>query len=135
VKIFFDTDVLLDVLTERPPHAAASARVLSRVEQDQAEGLIAAHAVTTIHYLLARHLDRRKATAVIATLLDLVSVAPVTEKTLRHALALKWPDFEDAVTATCAVEAGASYLITRNKRDFKSLPVKVVTPEEFLSQA
>jgi predicted nucleic acid-binding protein len=129
-----DTDVLLDVLTERSPHATGSARVLSRVEQGKAEGYVAAHAVTTIHYLVSRHLDRRKATAVIGTLLDLVTVAPVTEKTLKHALALKWPDFEDAVTAACAVETGASYLITRNKRDYKSLPVKVVTPEEFLSQ-
>ncbi len=133
MKVLLDTDVLLDVLTERRPHYAASAGVLTYVERGKAEGLVAAHAVTTIYYLLARHSNRRKATEAVGLLLDLLDVAAIGGKTIKHALSMGWRDFEDAVTAAAAVGAGASWLITRNIQDFKPLPIRVVTPEEFLS--
>ena len=132
MKLLFDTDVLLDVLTERRPHYASSAQALSLVERDKAEGLVAAHAVTTIYYLLTRHLNKRKAMEAVGLLLDLLGVAAIEGKTLKHALSLGWRDFEDAVTAAAAVRAGASHLITRNTKDFKPLPIRVATPEEFL---
>lgn len=126
-------DVLLDVLTERRPHYADSAGVLAHVERGKAEGLAAAHAVTTIHYLLARHLNRHRTTQAISLLLDLLDVAPIDGKVLKHALSMNWRDFEDAVTAAAAMKSGAAYLVTRNTRDFKPLTLQVLTPEEFLS--
>jgi len=132
VKLLLDTDVVLDVLTERRPHYAASAGVLTYIERGSARGLIAAHAVTTIHYLLARHLTRSKATDAIALLLDLLEVAAVDGKTLKRALSLAWRDFEDAVTAVAAIDAGATHVITRNTKDFKALPLSVLSPAAFV---
>ena len=53
--ILVDLNVILDVLQHREPHYAASAMVWSAVETRQARGLIAAHSVTTLFYLLARY--------------------------------------------------------------------------------
>ena len=49
-----------------------------------------------------------------------------------QALSLGWPDFEDAVQAAAASKVKATHLVTRNPRDFKTLPIEVLTPEELL---
>ncbi|MHB1587904.1 MAG: type II toxin-antitoxin system VapC family toxin [Acidiferrobacteraceae bacterium] len=135
MKLLLDTNVLLDVLARREPHWEASARVLSRIEAGDAQGLIAAHGVTTVHYLLSRHLTRKKADVAISQLLDLLQVAPLDHGIMLRALALNWRDFEDAVQAAAALGAKATHLITRNPRDFAALGIPVLTPEEFLRKA
>ena len=39
---------------------------------------------------------------------------------------------EDAIQAAAALNVKASHLSTRNARDFKTLPIEVLTPEELL---
>jgi len=56
VKLFIDTNVVLDVLAQREPWFDDSARLLAHIEQGSASGHIAAHTLTTLHYLLAKHL-------------------------------------------------------------------------------
>ena len=60
-RVLVDTNVALDVLLEREPHLAASAAVWDAVEARVVEGYIAAHGVTTIHYLGQKHLGARGA--------------------------------------------------------------------------
>jgi len=55
--ILLDFNVLLDVLVQREPHYRPSADVWETVESGRAKGLLAAHSLTTLHYLLARHTD------------------------------------------------------------------------------
>ena len=66
-------------------------------------------------------------------LLHLVTVVPVDEDRIRHALAMKWADFEDAEQAACAEYAEVDYLVTRDKRGFRKSPVRTVTPAELLA--
>ena len=47
-KILFDTNIILDVLLNRQPHAEASVAAWAAAECGRVEGMIAAHAVTTI---------------------------------------------------------------------------------------
>ena len=49
-RVLFDTNVVLDVLLDRRPYVEASAAVWAAVETGASEGMLAAHAVTTIHY-------------------------------------------------------------------------------------
>ncbi len=53
-RVLFDVNVVLDVLLDRKPHADASAAAWAAVETGTAEGFLAAHAVTTIHYLIRK---------------------------------------------------------------------------------
>lgn len=133
MRLFLDANVVLDVLAVREPYWAASARVLEAVEQGRAVGLIAGHSVTTIYYLLSKHLSRRKARAAVVQLLSLVQTAGVDHEVLLQALSLGWDDFEDAVQAAAALNAKATHLITRNPRDFAGLNIPVLTPEEFIA--
>jgi predicted nucleic acid-binding protein len=60
VKLFLDTNIVLDVLARRQPAFAASARVMAHVELGRASGHIAAHTFTTLHYLLAKHAGAKR---------------------------------------------------------------------------
>lgn len=131
--VLVDTNVILDVFMSREPWVESSGAVLRLVETGAIEGSVAAHSVTTLHYLLARDLSRSRVRKALADLLQLVQIVPVDEDRLRHALALDWPDFEDAVQAACAESAGAAYLVTRDKKDFRRSSVKALTPAELVA--
>ena len=58
-RVLVDVNVVLDVLTSREPNYDVSAAVWTLVEGDAVEGVVAAHTVTTVHYLVGRHLGRQ----------------------------------------------------------------------------
>lgn len=127
-----DVNVILDVLTNRQPWADDSAAVLSLVAQHQAEGFIAAHSVTTLHYLLRKDLGGMRAAATLTELLDLVKAVNVDHASLLEAFSFATADFEDAVQAVCARRIRADYLVTRDPKPFRSLTISVVSPTELL---
>ena len=133
MRVLLDIDVVLDVLANREPFADEAEAVLQRVESRAINGLVGAHSITTLHSLLSKDLSKARARRVLTDLLHLVQVVAVDEDRIRHALALGWPDFDDAVQAACAEHAQADYLVTRDKRGFRKSAVKVLTPAELLA--
>ncbi len=129
-RLLFDVNVVLDVLLDRKPFVEASSAAWAAVECGEADGLLCAHALTTLHYLNAKAVGTRQAAETIEALLSVFEVAPIDDAVLRSALAFEWKDFEDAVTAAGARRAKFDALITRNPRDFKGAPIKVLTPAE-----
>ncbi len=133
IRVLLDVNIVLDVLANREPFAEDAAAVLQLVEAGVIDGLLSAHTVTTLHYLLSRHLGKARAKKVLGDLLQLVGVVAVDEHTIRHALAMNWTDFEDAVQAACAETAEVDYLVTRDKKGFKQSAVGVVTSAELIA--
>ena len=133
MRLFFDLNVILDVLARRDPWLDHSAALLSLVEENRAEGYVAAHSVTTLYYLLSKHHGAERATTALVDLLGLVRAVNVDHETLLKALSLRSSDLEDAVQAVCALTIDADYLVTRNTRDFPSLSIAVVSPSELLA--
>src|SRR6476660_37945 len=101
-RVLLDVKLVLDVLLDRAPHAEPASAVWSAVETGRAQGFLSAHAITTLHYLNSRAVGARTARASTAELLSVFEIATVDEAVVRSALSLKWPDFEDAVTAAAA---------------------------------
>ena len=134
MRLLFDTNVVLDVMLDREPHAAASAEVLSRAEAGDLTGYICATTVTTIHYLATRALGAERSLAEVKKLLSLFEIAPVNRTVLETALALGFEDYEDAVLHEAASQVSAQGIVTRNPRHFKKAALPVYTPEE-LSRA
>jgi predicted nucleic acid-binding protein len=128
-RILFDTNVVLDVLLDRQPYVEASAAVWSAVEAGASEGMLAAHAVTTIHYLLGKELSSAKARRIVSAILRVFGVAAVDGAVVQEALQLPFSDFEDAVTAAAARLAGCECIVTRDPRGFRGSPVRALTPE------
>lgn len=129
MKILLDTNIVLDVLLDRKAHADASANVWAAVESGAAEGMLAAHAVTTIHYLIGKETGNARAKRIVSGILRVFKVAEVSGAVVEEALRLPFSVFEDAVTAVAAQAAGCDYIVTRDPRGFRQSPVPALTPE------
>lgn len=128
-KLLFDTNVVLDVLLDRKPHVEASAKAWAAVETGLVEGMLAAHAVTTIHYLVRKQAGAGRAKRIVSAILRVFRVAAVDGAVVEEALQMPFPDFEDAVTAAAARLAGCEYIVTRDPKGFRKSSVGALTPE------
>jgi predicted nucleic acid-binding protein len=128
-RVLFDVNVILDVLLDRSPHAEVSAAAWTAVEAGRAKGLVSAHAVTTLHYLIRKQQGAAKAKTILSAILRVFDVAAVDSAVVFEALQLSCPDFEDAVSAAAARRAQCDYVITRDPRGFLGSPVRPLTPD------
>ena len=133
MKVLFDTNVVLDVLLAREPHAGVTAQLFALVERDEMQGCVCATTVTTIHYLAVRALGAKVAQKHLRQLLSLFGVAPVTGEVVTSALDLGFPDFEDAVVHEAARACGAAAIVTRNAKDFAKASLPILSPVELLA--
>ncbi len=127
-RALVDLNVVLDVLLEREPHVHDSAALWALIEHGEAEGLLAAHTVPTLHYLVSKARGRPFAERCVGDVLGVFGIAPVGEEVLREALALGWSDFEDAVCAAAGTAAGCDLVATRDPRGFRQAPIPALTP-------
>ena len=123
MRLLLDINVILDVLLDREPWVAEAARLLSAIECGQARGSVAGHTVTTVYYVLSTVRPRDEAVAAILDLLGIVDVVPVTEGDFHDALSLDLADFEDAVQAVCALKIEADFIVTRDAKGYRGIPV------------
>ena len=133
LKVLIDLNLVLDVLQKRESFYNTSARVLACAETGLIEGLVAAHTVTTLFYLIAKDQSADQARVILTNLLQFLSLAKVEQTTIEQALNLPYQDFEDAVQMMAAVQAEAQYLVPRNIKDYKSGPLPVLQPAELLA--
>jgi predicted nucleic acid-binding protein len=133
MNVMFDLNVLLDVIQKREPHFAASAEVCARAVRKEFTAFVPAHAVTTLAYVVRRHVGPKKEAEVLDWLLANFKVASTGHPDLLRARAYGWTDFEDAVVAALAEGNGCRLILSRNIRDFKGSTVPAMTPEEFLA--
>lgn len=133
LRVLVDTNVALDVLAKREPHYQSAAAVWALAEHGEFEAFLAAHSVTTLHYLLAKHLDYQQANLTMTKLLQVFQVAAVDQEVILKALVLGWKDFEDAVQMAAALNSQVNYLVTRNPKDFKDGLVQVLQPGDLLA--
>jgi len=119
MRILIDTNVILDIIQKREPFFADSYQALCKAIKTDVECLISASAVTDIFYMLRKAFhSSQKAKERIEQLSQIVTFADVQGVDIHTALMRSMPDFEDAVVDTVAKRSGASYILTRNIKDF-----------------
>ena len=133
MKVLLDTNVLLDVALARPQFVVASARAVSKARSAPHLAAICAASVTTLHYLLRQTMPDARARQTIADFLAAMELASVNHAVVHAALGSAMRDFEDAVLAHAAAQAGVDAIVTRNTKDFVKSPVRAITPEQWLA--
>lgn len=132
MRVLFDTNVVLDVLLARPPHAAPAIELFDWVARRELDGMLGATTVTTIFYLASKAAGPALARRHVTTLLGLFEVAAVGRAALADALALGFGDYEDAVLHEAARHAGATGIVTRDPKGFAAATLTVYSPAELL---
>ena len=133
MRAVIDLNVVLDVLLTRHD-SLESAEVLSLARSRAIEAFLPAHALPTIYYISRKQLSDIDVRRELRAILDMVTVAMVSQEGIRRALDSSFSDFEDALVLETAKELNAETIITRNVRDFEPSPIQVMTARAFMEQ-
>ncbi len=128
MRTLFDSDVLLDLLLDRAPHAEIAALLVARVERGEIIGYIAANTVCSLATLALETLAAPQEP--IRHLLGLFEVAPINRSVLDDALLDGFTHFNDAVTYEAARHIEAQSIVTRNIQNFKRAEMPIYLPSE-----
>jgi predicted nucleic acid-binding protein len=133
-RLFFDTNVLLDVLEQRTPWFPEAFACLQHVESGEAIGSLSAINLSDIAYI-QRGTPHDLLYTVFRKLRNILDVAPLTSECIDAALERALPDFEDGLQYAAASQWNATHLLTRNIKDFPALPgMAVLSPAAYLKQ-
>jgi len=134
MKVYFDTNVVLDVLMAQEEYLADSAACL-RLCGTRITGCLAVSQATDIFYILhKRGATRQTAKDALQNLSKSLRIEDINATDMKLALQSDMQDFEDALLAFCAKRHRANYIITRNVKDFATAPIPAVTPHDFLKR-
>ena len=131
--ILCDINFILDIFLKREPFYSPAAWIFAMVEEKHLKGYLCSNSFPTLFSILAKELNRDKAMKVLEKVRIVFRVAAVDEKVIDLSLASDFRDFEDAVQYYSAVSTKADCLITRNKTDYVTEDLSIMTPEEFLA--
>lgn len=134
MRVFVDTNVLIDVIAKRQPFYADSAKIWTLAEQGRITGVVSAISFNNIYYIVRRLENSKTARRALQLLRDTFEAAACDQAVLNQAIDAKFKDFEDAVQYVSAIRASAECLVSRNPSDFPAAQgCPVLTPAEFLS--
>lgn len=134
MKVLFDTNVVVDILTTRQPFFADSVNCYKKLVEQKCKILISTVSIADVMYLTRKHFaDFQKQLTAVSDFLAMLGIAKVSKADVHFAFSGVMTDFEDALQAHCAKRYHARYVITRNTKDYALSPVQAVTPTEFMN--
>ena len=132
IHALLDTNVVLDILLDRPPWNTDAAILWRAVLNRQFIAYITATSVTDIFYIIRRHAGHQKAWQAVQTCLDQLSIVTVRIDDLRLATTMEGSDFEDNLQVACAVSRQLDFIVTRNLEGFSGANIPILTPQQML---
>lgn len=131
--LFLDTNVLMDLLSERQPFYEDVARIFTLAEAESIDIVASALSFATISYFLTKYEGAEIAREKLRKLRILCPLIALDESIIDKGLNSHFDDIEDGFQYFSAFHAKANYLITRNAQDFKQAEMVIMSPLEFLS--
>ncbi|WP_426671581.1 type II toxin-antitoxin system VapC family toxin [Mucilaginibacter sp. McL0603] len=133
-KVFVDTNILIDLLADRPPYSKFAIELFDLAEKRKVKLYTSSHSYATSHYLLKKYFGETALREILLSLLDFIELIPVDVAIIKKSLLSKHKDFEDAIQIFAAnTIANADFIVTRNIKDFKDAGVIVLPPDELLN--
>ena len=131
-KLFFDTNVMMDLLGERTPHYDTAAKIATLADKGKVKIVVSAFSYPTVYYLLTKFESSEKVKEKLRKFRIISEVSDLDEIVIEKGLKSNFSDFEDALQYHCALKADCDLLITQNAKDFKGSAIPVMSGEEFL---
>lgn len=132
MKLFLDTNVLIDFILERPLFYQPAAMIVSLAAERKIDICVSALSVVTANFIcierckMSLDVYRRK----VDFLRNFIEVCSVDSSDINSSYEANWKDFEDGVQYFSAIRSGVDYLVTRNVKDFEENDLKVITVDE-----
>jgi predicted nucleic acid-binding protein len=132
-KVYVDTDVIIDFLTDRKPYSGQAAMILSLSEYKNIQVCVSTLTFANCYYVLKKYSSHSNVIAKLSQLAEIVEITDVTKKAILNSLKSDFKDFEDAIqNETAKNDNEINILITKNIKDYKNSDLSILTPELFL---
>ena len=131
-KVFVDTDIVLDLLSNREPFYVHSANLFSAADKNEIKIYVSSLSFSNLNYILSKQLTADQAKKRLLKFKTLVTVLSVSDKIVELALSSDFKDFEDGIQYFTAIESNIKVLLTRNLKDYRTAEIPVMTAEQFL---
>ncbi len=133
MKIFVDTNIVIDLLARREPFYNEAATLFSLANKNKIELAVSSLTIANTNYVLLRQLESSKAKAILRKLSLLVKILPLNDRIIGLALNDEYfTNFDDGLQYYSAIENEQEIIITRNIKDFKSSKIPSMTAKQFL---
>lgn len=133
MKVFLDTNVFLDMLVRRDDISCNenALTLLQIARSSKFEFCVSPLTVATTYYV-ARHTEDLAGR--MKEILSRMTILPVGEDQVRFSVFFDYPDREDSMQMSCALDGGCDVILTRNMDHFRGSPVFACSPAEFIGR-
>ena len=135
MRIFIDTNVIIDLLAKREPFYVESQKIFSLSDTNQIELIISSLSLVNTYYILNDVMKIKDARLILGKFKVLVKSNDLSDKIIELALNdINFKDFEDGVQYYSALESQCQLIVTRNLKDFKHSKIPVLSPKEYIAK-
>jgi predicted nucleic acid-binding protein len=134
MKVFVDTNIIMDVLTEREPFYKNSAVMWTMAEKNVFNAYISAISVNNVYYIIKKLKGKSQAGQIVDKILEDFTIIALTYEILKLSRTFGGKDFEDVIQYFSAIHSGCDYIVTRNPSDFPGKEIKILQPHEFIER-
>ncbi len=128
--IFLDTNIFVDVLSNRDVWYEGSVEVINRVITGAEKGCMSVLTIPILWYVFG---EKRESIPEIKAIIKNFNIISLTPELIRRSFGSEMRDFEDAIQLYSAIKGNCNFIITRNKKDFSNQKgLGILTPEEFM---
>ena len=135
MKLFLDTNVIVDFLGERHPFYQDAASILELMHKKEVSLSVSVLTLVNSAYILRKAYSKDVMEDKIKWLCDTFDITPVDKRIVVDAIRHHGKDFEDTVQYYSALSYHPDVILTRDKRGFSDLDIPVMTPAEFLERS
>jgi len=132
MRLFLDTNVILDLLARRKPFFDSIAKIATLADHRKLDLVASPLSITTINYILSRSEPKDVVIEKLRKFHIICEMSVLDGDVMDKALNAGFPDFEDAVQYFSALSADCHMIITRNGKDFKKSELPFMTADAFL---
>ena len=132
MKLFLDTNVMLDFLGEREPFYISAAKIATLADKRKLKINVSALSFATVSYFLTKFEGLKKTKDKLRKFKVISGICELDELIIEKGLNSDFSDFEDSLQYFSALRTECDIIITRNAKDFKKSQIPVMTPDEFL---
>jgi len=137
MRLFLDTNIIVDLLDIRRSNSAFSLKVLEVAVFNNFEIAISEDILTTVYYVTKKEIARKKLLSFFEMIDDEFNVLNFKKGVVKKAIKLCQKngklDFEDVLQAVCAEKNNCDMIITNDKK-FPQLKIPVMTTKDFLKE-
>lgn len=132
-KLFIDSDVVIDLFTDREPFVNAASEIFDLNERGKIKLYLSAISINNIYYIVRRYLGHENTIKIIEDLTEMTQIVATTQVEIVQALKNNFSDYEDSIQYSTALRIeGIEAIITRNTNDYKNSKIPVFTPTDYL---